>query len=203
MAIKTKILKGVEELFFKYGIKNITMDEIARHLGMSKKTLYQYFKDKDEMVHSLILEKIEEDKVMFGKTYAESENIVVEAFAIMKNIRDIMGHVNPILFYELAKFYPKSWAVFHDFKNTFIRENLENSLRKGLEQGLVRKDLDIKIISRMRLENIDMSFSHEVFPPDKFNLTDVHIEMTEHFLYGICTLKGHKLINKYKNITEE
>lgn len=203
MEIKEKILKGAEDLFFKYGIKNITMDEIAKHLGMSKKTIYQYFKDKDEMVHSLILEKIEEDKCIFGKTHKESENIVVEAFAIMKNIRDIMGHVNPILFYELAKFYPETWNIFTEFKDNFIRENLEASLKKGIEQGLVRSDVNIKILSKMRLETIDMSFNTQVFPTDKFNLVEVHVAMTEHFLYGICTLKGHKLINKYKNITEE
>lgn len=203
MEIKEKILKGAEELFFKYGIKNITMDDIARHLGMSKKTLYQYFKDKDEMVHSLILDKIEEDKCMFGKTHKESENIVVEAFAIMKNIREIMGHVNPILFYELAKFYPKTWEKFNEFKRDFIRINLEESLRMGQEQGLVRSDININILSTMRLESIDMSFNTQLFPSDKFNLVDVHVALTEHFLYGICTLKGHKLINKYKNITEE
>lgn len=203
MEIKEKILKGAEELFFKYGIKNITMDEVARHLGMSKKTLYQYFKDKDEMVHSLILDKIEEDKRIFGKTHKESENIVVEAFAIMKNIREIMGHVNPILFYELAKFYPKTWEKFNEFKRDFIRINLEESLRMGQAQGFVRSDININILSTMRLESIDMSFNTQIFPSDKFNLVEVHVALTEHFLYGICTLKGHKLINKYKNIIEE
>ncbi|MBA3665128.1 MAG: TetR/AcrR family transcriptional regulator [Bacteroidetes bacterium] len=203
MEIKDKILQGAEDLFFKYGIKNITMDEVARHLGMSKKTLYQYFKDKDELVHSLIIEKIEEDKIIFGKTHRDSENIVVEAFEIMKNIREIMGHVNPVLFYELAKFYPKTWNVFNEFKNGFIRENLEESIKRGQELGLVRKDLNVKVASRMRLENIDMSFNQEVFSTDKFNLVDIHVTMTELFLYGICTLKGHKLINKYKNVTEE
>ncbi|MBI2721475.1 MAG: TetR/AcrR family transcriptional regulator [Bacteroidetes bacterium] len=203
MEIKEKILKGAEELFFKYGIKNITMDEVARHLGMSKKTLYQYFKDKDEMVHCLILDKIEEDKRIFGKTHKESENIVVEAFAIMKNIREIMGHVNPILFYELAKFYPKTWEKFNEFKRDFIRINLEESLRMGQAQGFVRSDININILSTMRLESIDMSFNTQIFPSDKFNLVEVHVALTEHFLYGICTLKGHKLINKYKNIIEE
>lgn len=203
MEIKEKILKGAEELFFKYGIKNITMDEIAKHLGMSKKTIYLYFKDKDEIVHFLILDKIEEDKCIFGKTHTESENIVVEAFAVMKNIREVMGHVNPILFYELAKFYPKTWEKFNEFKRDFIRVNLESSLRKGQQQGLVRRDININILSTTRLETIDMSFNTQIFPTDKFNLVDVHVALTEHFLYGICTLKGHKLINKYKNITEE
>jgi len=201
--MKEKILKGAEDLFFKYGIKNITMDEIARHLGMSKKTIYQYFKDKDEMVHSLIIQKIEEDKEIFAKTFEESENFVEEAFAMMKNLREILKNVNPILFHELHKFYPESWKVFDDFKSGFVLENIERCLKDGQKDGLVRDDINIKILSRMRLENLDMAFYGQAFPFDKFNMLDVQLAMTEHFLYGVCTLKGHKLINKYKNINEE
>lgn len=203
MEIKDKILKGAEELFFKYGIKNITMDEIARHLGMSKKTLYQFFKDKDEMVHSLMMQKIEDDKSMCIKTYDTAENVVEEVFDMMKNLREMLGNINPIIFHELNKYYPNTWKLFDDFKNSFLLESIENSLRKGQEQDLVRKDIDIKILSRMRLENFEMAFFGRAFPTDKFNFLEVQLAMTEHFLYGICTLKGHKLINKYKNITED
>jgi TetR/AcrR family transcriptional regulator, cholesterol catabolism regulator len=201
--MKEKILKGAEELFFRYGMKNITMDEIARTLGMSKKTIYQYFKDKDEMVHSLMVHKLEEDRLRFTKSFEESENIVVEAFAIMKDLREVLANVNPIVFHELHKYYPETWKVFEDFKTTFILENIQRCLYKGQEQGLVRKDINVKILSRMRLENLDMGFFGTAFPVDKFNMVDVQVAMTEHFLYGVCTLKGHKLINKYKNITEE
>ena len=203
MEIKDKILKGAEELFFKYGIKNITMDEIARHLGMSKKTLYQFFRDKDEMVHSLMMQKIEDDKSMCIKTYDTAENVVEEVFDMMKNLREMLGNINPIIFHELNKYYPNTWKLFDDFKNSFLLESIENSLRKGQEQDLVRKDIDIKILSRMRLENFEMAFFGRAFPTDKFNFLEVQLAMTEHFLYGICTLKGHKLINKYKNITED
>lgn len=201
--MKEKILKGAEELFFRFGIKNITMDDIARHLGMSKKTIYQYFKDKDEVVHSLLIEKIEEDKCLFNAACERSANIVEEMFEMMKNIRIVLKDMNPVLFHELYKFYPQSWKLFDDFKNGFILENIERSLVKGQEQGLVRTDINIKILARMRLENLDMGFFGNAFPSDKFNMVDVQLAMTEHFLYGVCTLKGHKLINKYKNINEE
>ena len=200
---KVNIVKGAEKLFFKFGIRNVSMDEIAGELGMSKKTLYKYFHDKDEIVHSLMIQKIEEDKCMFTKTYKESSNVVEEVFGIMRNMRDILTSINPVIFYELQKYYPNTWKVFLDFKHGFILEQLERSILKGQLQGLVRNDIDIKIVSKMRLENIDMGFSQSVFPPDKFNMLEVQLAMTEHFLYGICTLKGHKLINKFKNINEE
>jgi len=201
--MKEKILKGAEDLFFKYGIKNITMDEVAKHLGMSKKTIYEYFKDKDEIIHSLMFQKLEQDRITFTKTYSESENVVAEVFGIMKNLKEIIGNINPILFHELHKFYPNTWKLYEDFKNSFILENIERCLRKGQSDGLVRADINIRLLARMRLENIDMSLQGRVFSNDKFSLLEVQLAMTEHFLYGICTLKGHKLINKYKNIIEE
>ncbi len=201
--MKEKILKGAEDLFFKYGIKNITMDEVAKHLGVSKKTIYQYFKDKDEIVHFILINKIEADRVILSKTHNESENLVVEVFGIMKNIKDIIGNINPIIFHELHKFYPNTWKIYENFKNGFILENIERCLKKGQIDGLVRSDINIKLLARMRLENIDMGFHGNVFPINTFNIVEVQLAMTEHFLYGICTLKGHKLINKHKNIVEE
>jgi len=198
-----KILKGVEELVFKYGIKNITMDEISRHMGISKKTIYQYFKDKDEMIHHLIAHKLKEDECIFQKTHDESENVVAEIFTLMKNMRDILSNINPVIFYELHKYYPATYLLFENFKHGFVLDRIEKSLIKGQQDGLIRTDINIKILSRMRLENLDLGFFGRAFPHDKFNMVEVQLAMNEHFLYGVCTLKGHKLINKYKNIVEE
>jgi AcrR family transcriptional regulator len=201
--MKEKILKGVEELFFKYGIKNITMDEIARHLGMSKKTIYQYFKDKDEIVHSLMLHSLEQDKCRIKNTYANSKNVVEEVFKMMDEMREMFGRINPILFYELHKFYPQTWEVFQEFKSTFILNMVEASLKRGQADGYIRNDIDLKIMSRHRVEMIQEALRGEAFPSDQFNLLDVQLALSEHFLYGVCTLKGHKLINKHKNIIED
>src|ERR1700752_4539135 len=94
-----KILLGAQELFFKYGIKAITMDDIAKHLSMSKKTIYQYFKEKDEIVLTLMTEKIKEDELQFSKMHEESENIIEELFGVMKCMSDNIGKMNPVLFY--------------------------------------------------------------------------------------------------------
>ena len=77
------------------------------------------------------------------------------------------------------------------------------SLLKGIKEGHVRPDINVKILSRARMENVEMAMNPTNFPPDKFKILDVQLTLVEHFLYGICTLKGHKLINKYKEITEE
>jgi TetR/AcrR family transcriptional regulator, cholesterol catabolism regulator len=203
MEPRDKILKGAQELFFKYGIKNITMDEIARHLSISKKTIYQFFKDKDDMVHSLMIWSLEEDKQRMEYARSSSKNIVEEVFKMMDEMREMFNRFNPIFFYEIAKLYPESWKVFEAFKKGYILKMVETSLKTGQEEGLIRKDIDTKLLSIMRVECVEMGMRGDVFSLDKYKIVDVQIALTEHFLYGVCTLKGHKLINKYKNIDEE
>jgi TetR/AcrR family transcriptional regulator, cholesterol catabolism regulator len=203
MSVEEKILKGAEELFFKYGVRSVTMDDIARHLGMSKKTIYQSFKEKDEIVHRLMQSHIKKDECTFTETYAKATNVVEEVFNMMRNITEIFSRINPLLFYELQKYYPQSWKLMKDFKEEFVQKMVEQSLEKGKKDGYVRQDVNTRILSRLRMEEVELAFNPAVYPADKFSIVEVQLTLVEHFLYGICTLKGHKLINKYKQVVEE
>jgi AcrR family transcriptional regulator len=203
METKDRILKGAEELFFRFGIKSITMDDIARHLGMSKKTIYQFFEDKDEVVYTLMQEKLKEDEREFTEISEKSANFIEEVFGHMKKMGAIIGSANPSIFYDLQKFYPASWKLFQSFKEECICRMVEGSIEKGKKQGLVRGDVNTRIMARLRIEEIEMGFTPDKFPPDKYKLLEVQLALIEHFLYGICTLKGHKMINKYKQVVEE
>jgi AcrR family transcriptional regulator len=203
MTAEEKILVGAEELFFKYGIRSVTMDDIAKHLGMSKKTIYQYYKEKDEIIHKLMQAHIKKDECTFSESYEKAANIVDEVFSMMKNIQDIFSKINPQFIYELQKYYPQTWKLFKDFKEDFIVKMVEKSIEKGKNEGHVREDVNVKVLARLRMEQIEWAMNPASFPPDKFKILDVQLTLVEHFLYGICTLKGHKLINKYKQITEE
>ncbi len=200
---KERILAASFELFFKYGIKSVTMDDIAKHLSMSKKTIYLSFRDKDEVVHTLMEKSLQKDECDFKAIADTAENVVAEVFEMMKKMTEIFSTINPNIFYDLRKYHPKSWELFHTFKNSFILSLVENSLEKGKKDGFVRPDVNSKVLARLRGEEIELGFNPTVFPPDKFKLLEVQISFVEHFLYGICTLKGHKLINKYKQIVEE
>ena len=203
MELKSRILKGAEELFLRYGIRSITMDDIARHLGISKKTVYRSFSDKDDIVHTLLKEKLKGDEKDFEHIVNVSSNVIEEVLNMMKHMAKVFSRVNPNVFYDLQKYYPASWKLFKEFKENCILRIVEKALTKGVKQKYIRSDINIKILARMRMEQIDMGFNPVVFPPDKFKMADVQVAMLDHFLYGICTLKGHKLINKYKEVIEE
>jgi len=203
LKMKARILTATHELFMKYGIRSVSMDDIAKHISISKKTIYQYYKDKNEVVHELMKEKLKGDEKEFKQLEKESENVVEEVFSLMRHMGKVIRGINPNVFYDLQKYHPETWKLFKDFKENCILKMVEETLIKGIKQELISPDINVKVLSRMRLEQIDMGFNPNVFPPDKFNILDVQLAMIDHFLYGICTLKGHKLINKYKQITEE
>ena len=203
MEPKDRILKGAEELFFKYGIKSITMDDIAKHLAISKKTIYQFYEDKNAVVETLMKLKLKEDKCKFEDISRESENVIVEFFEMMKSMSALFSEINPNLFYDMQKYHPKAWKLFKEFKEDFIEKMVGNSIKRGVIEGFVRPDVNAKILARLRMEEVEMGFNPEVFSPDKYKILDVQVSLLDHFLHGICTLKGHKLINKYKEISEE
>lgn len=203
MKTKDRILQGAQELFFKYGIKSITMDDVAKHLAISKKTIYKYYSDKNELVEAMTKQLMNKNEGEFECITQESGNIVEEFFLIMKHLATMFSQMNPNLFYDLQKYHPHSWKLFKDFKEECIEGMVEDSLKRGIEQGLVRPDINTKIIARLRMEEVEMGLNPESFPPTKFKIVDVQLALLDHFLHGICTLKGHKLINKYKELIEE
>ena len=203
METKDRILKGAEELFFKYGIKSITMDDIARHLGISKKTIYQFYADKNEVVETLMIQRMKANECEFQQIATQTENVIEEVLAMMKHIGIMFSQMNPNLFYDLQKYHPNAWKQFKTFKEECIERMVEDSVKRGIKQGFVRADINTKIMARLRMEEIEMCFNPQTFPPEKFKMVDVQLALLDHFLHGICTLKGHKLINKYKQITEE
>ncbi len=203
METKDRILKGAEELFFKYGIKSVTMDDIAKHLAISKKTIYQFYSDKNEIVETLMQYSLKQDECEFEQIQKESANMIEEVMNMMKHISTMFTKVNPNIFYDLQKYHPKAWGQFKVFKQECMAKMIESSIERGKSEGLVRPDINSKILARMRIEQVEMGLSPEIFPPSEFKILDIQLTMIDHFLHGICTLKGHKLINKYKQVIEE
>lgn len=203
MKTKDRILKGAEELFFKYGIKSITMDDIAKHLGISKKTIYQFYSDKNEVVEILMIQRMKLNELEFKQIAEQTDNVIEEVLAMMKHIGIMFSQMNPNLFYDMQKYHPNSWKLFKQFKEECVERMVEESVKRGIKQGFVRADINTKIIARLRMQEVEMGFDPQTFPPDRYEIVDVQLALLDHFLHGICTLKGHKLINKYKQITEE
>lgn len=203
MDIKTRILEASAKLFYAYGLKSITMDDVCRELGMSKKTLYQHFTDKDDIIHTLLDQSLRADCAVMENISAHAKDAVIEIISIMKHMSELFSRINPNLFYDMQKYHPNAWKVFLDFKDQTMLGMVERNIHKGMEQGFYRPNLDARTLAKLRIEEVTLALDPRVYPPDKFNLTRVQLTLLEHFLFGIATLKGHRLINKHLQIHEE
>ncbi|HEV8511707.1 MAG TPA: TetR/AcrR family transcriptional regulator [Cyclobacteriaceae bacterium] len=195
---KEKILKGAEGLFSKYGIRSISMDDIARHLSVSKKTLYQHFADKDELVTIAMQTHMEEQRKVFEGIANEAENAIEELYKISGCLRKHTEESSPSLFFDIQKFHPKAWNVWVDFKDKFIRSSVARNLDLGIKEGYFRSEINTEIIACLRLAIIETCYDERVFPKGKFSIAEIQAQVFEHFVFGLCTEKGKKLYQKYK-----
>lgn len=198
ISIKEKILKGAEELFTRYGVRSISMDDIARHLSVSKKTLYQHFADKEDIVTMTCKAHLDRNSKEFISIKDNSRNAIEELANLSLCLKRNMEDINPSLLFDLQKYHPRAWKVWLDHKNKFIRDSVVRNIKQGIEEGYFRAEINPEIIGTMRLEIVQLAFNEEVFPREKFRLSQVQMEIFDHFVYGLVTEKGRKLYQKFK-----
>jgi AcrR family transcriptional regulator len=203
VSTQERILEASRELFFRYGLKSVTMDDIARHLGMSKKTIYQFFEDKNKLIISLNDSYMTQHQGYFDLITRETKNAIDEILHMMKHMQKIFSGMNPNLLYDMQKYHPDAWKQHVMFKEKCMYPKVEENLRRGIGEGLYREDLNIKLMAILRIEQFNMVYNQQIISQEQFNIAEVHVLLLDHFLHGISTLKGHKLINKYKQIHEE
>lgn len=200
---QNKILNGAKELFFMYGLKRVTMDDICQHIGMSKKTLYLYFKNKEELIESLLVKNLSENKKEFENIFKNSNNSIQEIILLMDHLAEMFSEINPHVFYDLQKYHQVVWKQFKEFKEDFLFQMIVNNLEKGIQEGLYRKTINKDILAKLRIQETEMALNPLLFHKEKYKIAEIQLELLDHFLHGITTIKGHKLINKYRQINEE
>ncbi|MBL7861875.1 MAG: TetR/AcrR family transcriptional regulator [Cyclobacteriaceae bacterium] len=195
---REKILEGVEALFMKYGVRSVTMDDIARHLAISKKTLYQHFADKDDLVYKMSESFLERTFRQYEAIARDSKNSIEELSKISVCMKHDMEHLNPSMLFDLQKYHPKAWNLWIDHKTKVITESVIRNIRQGVDDGYFRPEINPEVMAITRLILIENAFDARMFPRDKFNFADVQSQLFEFFVHGLCTDKGKKLYQKYK-----
>jgi len=174
------------------------MDEIALQMGVSKKTIYQYYADKDELVDAVMVDIITYNQDCCLQDRQLAKDAVHEVFLAIDMMQEMFQNMNPTILFELEKYYPKSFEKFKQHKYTFLYKVLKENLERGIKEELYRTEVDLDIMIKLRLETMMMPFNQILFPKNKYSLIKVETEFTTNFLFGLATIKGHKLITKYQ-----
>lgn len=197
MEMKDRIQLKAEELFKRYGIRSVTMDEISNQLGISKKTLYQSYADKEEIVHAVFDNIMDENKKQCMCDRKDADNAIHEVFLAFDHVLQMFTEMNPAILFDLHKYHPNVYVKFNAYKYEFLYSVIKDNLLRGVKEEIYRPEINIEIMTRYRIESSMLAFNTDIFPQSRKDLAGVEREIMEHFLYGLATVKGIKLIQKY------
>lgn len=175
------------------------MDDIARDLGISKRTIYQHYSDKEAILALVIQEEIRSQKCEMEKLEELAQNPIQEMMYATVQMQETLANMNPTLLYDLKKYYPNAWELFQTYKHEYIIRSIRDNLTKGIELGLYRPDIDSEVLSLLRVEQIVLAFDPTVYPARKFSMMHVQMQFLMHFLRGILSEKGFEYYNTIKD----
>lgn len=184
------ILVQVSRMYRRYGIKSVTMDDVAKHLGISKKTLYSFFRDKEDLVHKVLMLEHKRQYECYDALEARGLNAVEEYFEVYKILKGQFNDYHPSMEYDLRKYYPDLYFRIRSIRRKRLLESTTRNLNRGKKEGLYRKDLNTKLIAKLHLSRIESMFDSDLFTTDELTSFKVVREVFLYHLYGIMSPAG-------------
>jgi TetR/AcrR family transcriptional regulator, cholesterol catabolism regulator len=184
------ILKKVRQLYRKYGIRSVTMDDVSHELGISKKTLYQYVHDKDDLVHKVVEMEISDRKERMNITCSDDKNAIEQLLEIARCISNMLKDYSAASEYDLKKYYPDLYIQVRELRRNHVFRFIFDNLKKGIEEGLYRAEIKLDTISRLNVSLIDNMVDSEVISISEFMDPQFFNEFFVYHIRGIVNSKG-------------
>jgi AcrR family transcriptional regulator len=195
--IKAGIMVKAEELFRRYGMRSVTMDDLANELSISKKTLYRHFNDKDELVIKICKEafrRLGQDQEDIRKN---SKNAIDEIIQLMEYMNVMFGTMRQNVLYDMKKYYPEAWKTYVDYKEQTLKACILQNIKRGIKEDVYRKEIKPEIVASLRIALVETTFDPNAFPQNKFDFAEVQEQSLSMFMYGLLSTKGHKQVEEY------
>jgi len=195
------LLKQAGEIFMRYGLKSVTMDDVCRELGISKKTLYQYVSDKNDLIAKVLDQDIQEDEKVICALQTSGLSAIDELLHIQKMVTEKVQHMHSSIIYDLKKYYPESWGRIIRHRNEFIVGCIEQNIIKGQQEGVFRTDIHSALIAKIYASRIEVSIDPSLYSGLKITPAEVYAEAMRYHIRGIATEKGLKYLESTQNKT--
>ncbi len=197
MSMDTKIWTKAKELFMKYGIKSVSMDDLSRQLGISKKTLYQFVDNKNGLIRKVIRMHLESEKKEIDAISKESKDAIHEMLMIARHTSIKLREANPSTMYDLQKYYPDSWLEFQSLHEEYVFEVIKNNIIKGIDSGIYRDNIQPDIIAKFYVGKSFILVDDKVFPSSTYRVEELFNEFFSYHIHGIASQKGLELLEKH------
>jgi TetR/AcrR family transcriptional regulator, cholesterol catabolism regulator len=188
------ILQKSKELFFRLGVKSVTMDDLAREMGISKKTLYLYVENKSDLVEKVMRQHVADEIKAMEELLKNSANAIEQIIGIIKNVLSKMRNLHPSTIYDVQKYYPKTWKILDEFKHDFIFQSVLHNLQQGVHEGLYREDLNTHLIAKLYVNSIDYIVNPAFFPATQYNFSEIYFEYIKYHIRGVVSEKGREYL---------
>lgn len=193
----TKIIATAEKLFLKFGVKNVTMDDIAKEMAMSKKTIYTYFSKKETLVEVVVFTIFNRVAKRIYEIIDSELNPIQEIITIEDELAVHIDQQTSAMMYQLQKYYPKLYKKLTTKQSEVIDKTFRENLKRGLAMGVYRDDINIDVITKVYYTTLINLNNQDVFPEETYACFDLKREYLIYHLRGITSSKGEKLITKY------
>jgi len=199
---KKHLFSEALKLFFAYGVKSVSMDDLARLMGISKKTIYTFIDNKSDLVNEVVRRYIKAEEKKAVEISKNSINAIDEIITIARNVQKTLLEMKPTLVYDLKKYYPKTWKLVEDQHFKFIEAFITKNLQRGIEEGYFRENLKVDIIPSMYMAQARLTADYHLLNHSERTQAEVHEAAILYHLHGILNAHGIKELNKYlKNET--
>lgn len=196
---RLSLIKSAKDLFLKYGVKSVSMDDIARMLGISKKTIYTEVSNKSELVEEAIRCFIEEEKEAISAIVDNSENALDEITGIAAFVMQALRKMKPTLSFDLKKYHPAAWAIIEHDHYMQIEMTIKNNIRRGIDEGYYRDDLDELLQSKIYVGLARLLVEDDFFNSGQYERPYLYKQLMTYHLNGILSEKGRHALNNYLN----
>jgi TetR/AcrR family transcriptional regulator, cholesterol catabolism regulator len=195
---RDRIIEGAAQLFRTHGIKSVTMDSLAAHLGMSKRTIYEIFSDKDEILLGVLKWMAEKQRELVKKVLDDSENAIAAIFKLLEVNRDHFQEMSPAFQSDLRRFHQDVLMRKYDKCEMPDYKNTQMVIERGIKEKHFRKDIDPDLANRCMDYLAKAIINGELYPYDQFSRRDVIRSTVINYMRGISTPEGIELINKFE-----
>jgi TetR/AcrR family transcriptional regulator, cholesterol catabolism regulator len=202
MEMKEKILQLSATLFMRLGIKSVTMDDLASELGISKKTLYQFFDNKADLVMQLVLFLHEYDKRLIDEIVSDSENAIDELLKIGFYVANKLTCISPVTFYDMKKYHRDQWDLLQKINREHVYEMTMQNLKRGREEGLYKEGLNDDFLARLHVGQALLVLEDDIFPIEEYPRVKLMHYLLNHHVRSISTEKGMSYLRNYMKTLE-
>ena len=191
-----QLLVKAEELFLRYGIKSVSMDDIARELGISKKTLYQHVENKGDLVAKIGLRFLEQEVKDCEEIHKKSTDAIDEMLKIARNVIRHLRSLSSTTMYDLKKYYRETWQLFEQHNQQHIYAYIKANIERGQAEGIYRADADADIVARLYVGKSMLVTDEDVFPLQDYQRENLFEQYIQYHIRGIASADGLKLLDK-------